>query len=111
MARDPPQEEARNSLFPSRLSLSHILPLLPQTPKNATQINTTQFCITAITHALGHTTTKIQRKKTVWEREIKEEEHGGANSKGEGQPIEAQILVLIFNPVASLKEKSQKDEL
>jgi hypothetical protein len=47
----------------------------------------------------------------MWEREIKEEEDGGANSKGEGQPIEAQILILVFNPVASLKEKTQKDEL
>jgi hypothetical protein len=37
---------------------------------------------------LGHTTTKIQRGKTVWEREIKEEEDGGASSKGEGPPIE-----------------------
>jgi hypothetical protein len=46
----------------------------------------------------------------VWEREIKEEDVG-ANSKGKGQPIEAQILILIFNPVASLKEKTQKDEL
>jgi hypothetical protein len=41
----------------------------------------------------------------VWGREIKEEEDGGANSKREGQPIEAQILILIFNPVVSLKEK------
>jgi hypothetical protein len=47
----------------------------------------------------------------VWEREIKEEEDEEANSKGEGQPIEAQILNLTFNPVASLKEKTQKDEL
>jgi hypothetical protein len=49
----------------------------------------------------------------MWEREIKEEEDGGANSKGEGQPIEAQILILIliFNPIAGLKEKTQKDEL
>jgi hypothetical protein len=90
------------------LSLSHVLLPFPQTPKNANQINTTQFCRT---HALGHTTTKIQRGKTVWEREIKEEEDGGANSKGDGQPIEAQILILISNPVASLKEKTQKYEL
>jgi hypothetical protein len=47
----------------------------------------------------------------VWEREIKEEEDEGANSKGDGQPIEAQILILISNPVASLKEKTQKYEL
>jgi hypothetical protein len=45
----------------------------------------------------------------MWEREIKEEADGGANSK-EGQQIEAQILILIFNPVTSLKEKTQNDE-
>jgi hypothetical protein len=60
---------------------------------------------------LVHTITKIQKGQTVWEREIKEDEDKGANSKGEGQPIEAQILILIFNPFASLKEKTQKDEL
>jgi hypothetical protein len=54
---------------------------------------------------------KFKEGRPYGKERSKKKKDGGTNSKGEGQPIEAQILILIFNPVVSLKEKTQKDEL